>query len=128
MKHWIWPVCAALSLSCASAPRKRPVASQGMSVTCANEARTAAAGAFTPNSITVLVRAPDGAPTTGVTVRFLQRTQEIAQGTTDATGHYQGVLEPGVYAIHVEADGRATAAEGIALQKDCAISLTLARP
>ena len=128
MKHWIWPVCGTLFFSCASAPPKKPPAPQALSTTCASDARAASAGPFTPNSITVLVRAPGGAPAAGVTVRFRQGNQEVAQGVTDGAGVYQGVLEPGGYAVQVEADGRALAAEGVILEKGCAVSLTLARP
>jgi len=127
MKHWIWPACAVLSLSCASAPPKKPPASQALSTTCASDAR-AATGSFTPNSISVVVRGPSGTPAAGVTVRFSLSRQEVAQGVTDAAGLHQGVLEPGVYAVQVESEGRALAVEGISLERGCAVSLTLARP
>ena len=128
MKHWIWPACTILSFSCASAPPKKPPASQAFSITCASGARAASADPFTPNSITVLVRAPGGSPAAGVTVRFRQGGQDVAQGVTDGAGLHQGILEPGAYAVQVEAEGRALAAEGIILEKGCAVSLTLARP
>ncbi len=110
------------------APPKKTPAPRALSITCASDAQRPGASPLIPNTITVLVRTPEGTPAAGTTVRFRQAGQDVAQGVTDASGSYQSTLPPGGYTVQVEAEGRALAAEGIRLDEGCAVNLALVRP